>query len=226
MSALSKFAKQILLVALIGLLLLVACGGDEEPTAVPPTATPVSAVATATTAPTEAPAAPVSPLGQPKSPLSTPISGTTDITETAPISPSVAPSTALNATQAQAVTPPPVPTSEPGKGTVTGRLVSSTSGTPLNHEVVRLAEVTCHEGVKEEDKRKECVWMLSNAFSPSTFTDENGFFTFNDLEPMEYVVIIGDMIGKNTKLKDDNGPFMWEAPADEVVDIGEYAIEW
>lgn len=226
MFALPKFAKQIVLVALLGLLFLVACGGDEEPTAVPSTATPVLAAATNTAAPTEALAAPVSPLDQPTSPLSTPVTGTTDITGTNAITVSDVPSTAMSANQAQAVTPPPVPTSQPGTGTVTGRLVSLTTGAPLNNEVVRLGEVTCHDGVKSENKRAECVWLLSNAFGPSTFTDQNGYFAFNDLKPMDYVVIIGDMYGKNARLKDENGPFMWEAPADKVIDIGEHAIEW
>jgi hypothetical protein len=215
MFALPKFAKQLFFVFLIGIL-LVACGGDEEPTAVPPTATVAPAAPTATPAPTEAPAAPVSPLDQPQSPLSTPISGTTAITGTAN---AVAP--AMSNADA-----PPVPASKPGTGTITGRLISLTTGMPLNHEVVRLGEVTCYEGVKPENIRSECVWMLFNAASPSAFTDENGYFVFNDLELKKYIVIVGDVQGKNVQLKDEDGPFMWDALADEIVDVGEYQIEW
>lgn len=212
MIKLSRSMKLALMVIVALVLILAACGGDEatptsEPTSVAPTETPAET-------PADAPAAPESPLQQ-ESPL--PPSG-----DTAPQNDKTIEAPAM----AYSAAPPTYPTSAPKTGTVTGRLVSSTSGAPLNHEIVRLAEVECPEGVEPADKRSKCVWTLSNAFSPSTFTDENGFFVFNDLDPRDYVVIVGDMIGKNTKLADENGPFMWEALSDEVTDIGEFHIEW
>jgi hypothetical protein len=196
----------VVLLFLATILGLAACGGDAEE------ATPTPAP-TSTAVPTTAPAAPESPL-QPASPLQSESPLDTSNVDT--------PAAAAAPTEAR----PPIPTSQPGMGTVAGRLISSTTGAPLNREVIRLGEVECPEDATVEDKRAECVWTLSNAFSPSTFTDENGFFTFNDVEPRDYVVIIGDMLGKNTKLADEDGPFMWEATADEIVDIGEHRIEW
>ena len=205
MFRLSRSMQLTIMIAVIVVLLVAACGGSDDAT---PTSEPT------TVAPTEAPAAPESPL-QPESPLPASSDSASD-------------TTAMMAAPAEpySATPPTFPTSEPKTGTVVGRLVSSTSGVPLNREIVRLGEVECPEGVEPTSKRTQCVWTLSNAFSPSTFTDENGFFVFNDVEPRDYVVIIGDMIGKNTKIADDSGPFMWEAVADEITDIGEFHIEW
>ncbi len=200
--------KSVIMMALVVILLLAACGGDDEPT---PTTAP------ATAAPTTAPAAPESPL-QPESPL--PSSNNAEDAQPATAS-GINPA-AMDYTMAQ----PEISKSEADTGTVVGRLVSTTTDVPLNHEIVRLAEVECPEDVAQESKRTECVWMLSNAFSPSTFTDENGFFTFNDVTPRDYVVIVGDMMNKNTKLADEDGPFMWAAVGNEITDIGEYRIEW
>lgn len=207
LSRLRRSYKSVFTIVLFVALLLAACGGDDEPT---PTTAP------ATAAPTTAPAAPESPL-QPASPLQSSSTGNN--------TPSVVSASAPEAadyTMAQ----PEIPESKADMGTVVGRLVSSTTDVALNHEIVRLAEVECPEDVAQESKRTECVWMLSNAFSPSTFTDENGFFVFNDVPPRDYVVIVGDMMNKNTKLADDGGPFMWAAVENKITDIGEYHIEW
>lgn len=123
---------------------------------------------------------------------------------------------------------PSVLASQDGLGTVAGRLISSKTNLPLNREIVRLGEVECGEDVPPEEKRSKCVWTLSNAFSPSTFTDEQGFFVFNDVPPRDYVVSIGDLMIFNGHMRvaDENGPFMWVVSADEVVDIGEHYVEW
>lgn len=231
MSALKNKYKFVTLLLIAALLILVACGGDEETPTVAPTNTPEPA-ATATTAPdptattaadptatvavtdtqtittsdtvTAARSGPVSPLDQPASPLGQPES---------PLS--------------QSAPPPPLPTSEPGTATVTGRLLSNTNNQPLNHAVVRLAEVTCPGEVKQEEKRTKCVWALDNTFSPTAFTDENGYFIFNNIEGKDYIVLIGDMVLKYTIIRDDeNQPMIWNAPLDEVVDIGEFTIDY
>jgi len=214
----------------VALLLLAACGGGDEPT---PTTVPASA-------------APESPL-QPESPLPSSDSGADEAAaadasdveadpeaasesnaeaDTEEVAASVDESAPAQYQSDYTMNQPEFAESKADMGTVVGRLVSNTTDVPLNHEIVRLGEVECPEEVLPENKRTECVWMLSNAFSPSTFTDENGFFVFNDVDPRDYVVIVGDMMNKNTKLADENGPFMWSAVGNEITDIGEYHIEW
>jgi len=232
-----KFATML---ALAVILILAACGDAEDPAA---------ASEPTTVAPTEAPAAPESPL-PPESPLDAPIDdadGSSDAedsdtedsdtedsdTEDSDTEDSDTESSEADTKEAVAVlaapysaSPPAFETSQPEMGTVIGRLVSNTTEVPLNREIVRLAEVECPEGVAQSDKRSQCVWTLSNAFSPSTFTDENGFFAFTDVPPQDYVIIAGDMIGKYINIADENGPFMLEAISDEITDTGEHHIEW
>lgn len=142
-----------------------------------------------------------------------------------PVSPLQGPLAADNPYTAN---PPTLPASQENLGTVVGRLISSKTNLPLNREIVRLGEVECGEDVPPEEKRSKCVWTISNAFSPSTFTDEQGFFVFNDVPPRDYVVSIGDLMVYNGHIRvaDENGPFMWTVSADEVVDIGEHYVEW
>lgn len=206
------------MLALAVALILAACGGAEDPA---PTTEP-------TVEPTEAPAAPESPL-QPASPLDAPSSDSSessDAEENSQDAASAPKDAQVVLAGPYSASPPVFETGQPEMGTVVGRLVSSTTGVPLNREIVRLGEVECPEDVEPSDKRSQCVWTLSNAFSPSTFTDENGFFAFTDVNPQDYVIIVGDMIGKNTNVADENGPYMLEAIADEITDTGEHHVEW
>ncbi|MEZ4619498.1 MAG: hypothetical protein R2867_28895 [Caldilineaceae bacterium] len=209
MFASHRTTKLTIMLLLVLLLVVAACGGgdeEESPTSVPaPSATPA------------APAAPESPL-QPESPIS---SASLDVVEVSLDDPTVA-------DHPYSMTPPEIPTSQAKMGTLVGRLISSKTNVPLNNELVRMGEVECPEDVPQAEKRARCIWTISNAFSPSTFTDENGFFSFTDVPPREYVVSIGDLMvyEGNLRVADENGPFIWEVGADEVVDIGEHYVEW
>lgn len=254
MFTLSRYTKQIILIALASLLLFAACGGGEPtatpaptpaptntatavpntPTAVPPTATtttqpkPATTTVSATSAPTMTgkitqttsvttsksvtasqsvtaskagtqPAAPVSPLSKPVSPLATPAAAPSGV----------------------------VPASKPGTASVAGRLISKITGQPLDHVVVRLAEIYCPSGVGKAVVRSKCVWSLDDAFSPSTFTDANGYFVFMDVHPRDYIVLIGNMVMKYAIIKDNqNQPMMWTADANKIVKIGEFTVDY
>ncbi|RIK41058.1 MAG: hypothetical protein DCC55_13170 [Chloroflexi bacterium] len=114
-----------------------------------------------------------------------------------------------------------------GKAMVVGRLFSQQTGQPLVREVVRLAEVYCPDDTKPEDRSEECFWALSNAFSPSTFTDEAGYFEFLNVEARDYVLMAGDYIGKYAFMEDEDGkPIIITAPADEATNVGEHHLEY
>lgn len=192
---------RLFLAALLGLLVLAACGGNEEPTPAPaPTNTPVAIANTPTSAPQPTPtaAAQVSPLAAGESPLSAPPS------------------------------PLPTPLSiGEGRSMVTGRLLSLQTNQPLVRAIVRLAEVYCPEGTPEEEKADECFWALDNAFSPSTFSDSDGVFVFEDVEARDYVVIVGDMIVKYAVVNDsEDRPILVTAPPSDLIDVGEHVVDY
>ncbi|WP_297630594.1 hypothetical protein [Caldilinea sp.] len=109
-----------------------------------------------------------------------------------------------------------------------GRLISKTTGQPLANAIVRLAEVYCPEGTAPEDKETDCFWALSNAFSPSTFSDANGYFQFNNVEARDWVVLIGDMMTIYTFITqgDQDKPIIWTTTPGQLLDIGQHEVAY
>ncbi|GIV74779.1 MULTISPECIES: peptidase associated/transthyretin-like domain-containing protein [Caldilinea] len=109
-----------------------------------------------------------------------------------------------------------------------GRLISKITGQPLVNAVVRLAEVYCPEGTAPEDKETDCFWALSNAFSPSTFSDANGYFQFDNVEARDWVVIIGDMMTIYTFVSrgEQEKPIIWTTSPGQVLDIGQHEVSY
>lgn len=109
------------------------------------------------------------------------------------------------------VTPPNLP--EIGKTTVIGKVVSEKKGQPLIKTVIRLAEVVREEG--------EAVFVLDGAFSPGAISDENGYFVFENTEPGEYVIIVGDPYEDYDILEDKEGVAkVWNAEEGQIEDVG------
>ena len=114
-----------------------------------------------------------------------------------------------------------------GRSTVWGRVVSLATGAPLVNAIVRLPEVQCAPGVVEADKREQCFWSLDNAFSPSAISDADGYFVFVDVEPREYVFLLGDVMVESTVYVDaENLPYIYAAPTDDVLELGQIAIDY
>jgi hypothetical protein len=107
-------------------------------------------------------------------------------------------------------------------------LISKITGQPLVNAVVRLAEVYCPEGTAPEDKETDCFWALSNAFSPSTFSDANGYFQFDNVEARDWVVIIGDMMTIYTFVSrgEQEKPIVWTTSPGQVLDIGQHEVSY
>lgn len=109
-----------------------------------------------------------------------------------------------------------VPTPEIGKSNLRGYLVDG-NGLPLRNTTVRLAEV-----YRESENSENGAYLLDTAFSPGTITDASGFFLFQNIEPGEYVLVVGDI--ENNKyeiISQQNGlPRVWLTIADQVMDIG------
>lgn len=213
----------VLLALVLGL--VAACGGDEEEPTVAPTATPaaqIEAAPTATAASESPLGAPESPLADPNSPLPTP--------EPQSVAPADAVVVNPDGVEMEPVTNVEIEGLEikEGASALRGRLISIPHNGPLTDAVVRLAEVYCPGDLPEgASKRDACIWALDDAFSPSTFTDDNGNFLFENIEARDYVLIVGDRVTRFAMLEDkENKPLMWAAPANQAIDIGEYQVNY
>ena len=114
------------------------------------------------------------------------------------------------------VTPPDQP--ESGMATVTGRVISENSGLPLADTIVRLAEV-----VRQGD---EGAYVLDVAFSPGTDSEGEGFFIFENVDPLEYVIVVGDVYEIYKVMADEDGKARtWITVKDEILNVGELIVD-
>jgi hypothetical protein len=116
-----------------------------------------------------------------------------------------------------------------GKAGARGRVISQADGQPLKKAVIRLIELYCPDNVTGyKDKQEKCVFMLDDAFSPSTFSDENGYFEFRDLEIRDYTLMVGDALGKNAMAKDTDTGYakFWTTEDGKITEIGEQIVDY
>ena len=107
---------------------------------------------------------------------------------------------------------------EAGKATVVGRVLSKQTGAPITNTSVRLAEVT-RQG-------SEAIYVLDGANSPGALTGGDGSFVMPNIVAREYVIVIGDPYNKYVVFPDEtNRAKVWNAPADQVLDVGELRID-
>jgi hypothetical protein len=119
-----------------------------------------------------------------------------------------------------------IPPVEPGKSVITGRVYSLTRNEPLGFTIVRLAEVfrTTSDGQVLED---DGAFVLDGARSPAAATNEQGYFVFANVEPREYVLVIGEAEGVNAAVTEQSGKAkVWMATAGQVLDIGEVRVNF
>mgnify|MGYP001101878814 CR=1 FL=1 len=115
-------------------------------------------------------------------------------------------------------TPPPPP--DPGLATVIGRIVN-VKGEFQPHVIVRLAEVV--RGIEGRGG----AFILDTAHSPSTFTDDVGYFIMSNIKGAEYVIVIGDIeiTGIYEIIPQEDGTArVFNMPADQVTNVGDITI--
>lgn len=107
---------------------------------------------------------------------------------------------------------------EQGMASVTGRVLSEKTDQPFTDTIVRLAEV-----VRQEDS--EGLYVLDQAFSPGTKTNDQGVFVFENVEAMEYVIIVGDVESIYEVIANESGtPKTWNALPDEILAVGDLFV--
>jgi hypothetical protein len=99
------------------------------------------------------------------------------------------------------------------KATAYGQAVDAVTQEPLSFMSVRLAEV--FRGAEEG------AFVLDEATSPGTMTDSEGRFALQNVEPNEYVVIVGDVnVSYGIVATPSGDAQVWDLPAGELVDLG------
>jgi hypothetical protein len=110
------------------------------------------------------------------------------------------------------------PQPEAEKTSVTGRVLSSETGEPITNILVRLARV-----VRDGDR---AAFVLEDAHSPGGMTDENGYFIVPNVDPLEYVLVVGDVYGVYQIVEDEDGRAKpWPTTVGEVVDVGDLEVD-
>lgn len=113
----------------------------------------------------------------------------------------------------------PVGEPESGKATIVGQVISTKTNAPMVNMGVRLAEV--------HRQGEEGAFLLDTAFSPGDFTDEGGYFRFEDVEPGEYVMVVGnvEVYQGYVIIPDTSGrPLVYNFEADKITDMGSLTV--
>lgn len=119
--------------------------------------------------------------------------------------------------------PLPQFTIAPSKSAVIGRivLISGNQRKELANTVVRLAPVQWNE------QKTDGIFVLDTAHSPGTITRTDGLFTFINIEPADYVIIVGDVMGVHAIILESDGRVkIFRAEANQTLDVGTLEITW
>jgi hypothetical protein len=112
--------------------------------------------------------------------------------------------------------PAPIPSPLTGKAVVTGKVISTISNQPLKTSVW-LAEV--------HGEGDNGVYVLNATSSPGIYADETGIFIFTNIEPLKYVIVVGEPEGQNEVITDGSGkPRVWNITANQIFDVGELKV--
>lgn len=114
-------------------------------------------------------------------------------------------------------------TPDVNNGAMIGRIVSTadSSPRPLGGTTVRLAEIV----LWEEDKSNG-TFVLEGATSPGAITTEDGAFEILNLKPGDYVIVVGDIIGFNEIISEQEGiAKVYTVVAGEVLNVGMIEVE-
>lgn len=119
----------------------------------------------------------------------------------------------LTGCKPKAARPPKVSTPDDQKATVTGRVISTSNNKPYPKAPVWLAEVYRSGG--------DGAYVLDHAFSPAAFADDQGYFVIANVDPKEYVIVVGDPDGVYVVIPDDAGRArVWQAEKGKILDVG------
>jgi hypothetical protein len=104
-----------------------------------------------------------------------------------------------------------------GKTSVMGRVISKKTGLPLNGIDVWLAKV-----IRQDS---ESIYILDTLNSPSILTNEKGAFVIQNIDPGEYVIVIGNPEILYEIISEEPGQAkIWKLLNDTVIDVGDLFV--
>lgn len=107
------------------------------------------------------------------------------------------------------------------KTTVMGRVVN-TSGQPYKDLIIRLAEV-----YYATDDPTQGAYVLDTAFSPGGITNQDGYFIIPDINPMDYVLVLGSPDAAYKIIENEEGKAkVWHTEAGKILDMGEISLDF
>jgi hypothetical protein len=167
---------------------------------------------------TDVPAASLPPSGESGYP------GSASVVSAYPAGSTIDPSAIVTRTPDPTIDPNiPVPTPMPGTATLTGYIFSKETNQPLVDVPVSLAEIY-------RNAENQGAFAYDTAFSPMTLTDSNGRFTLFNIEPKEYVMIVGSVEVNRYEIMLDGsgGGLIFNLQPDVVTDAGTLRVgfEW
>jgi hypothetical protein len=119
----------------------------------------------------------------------------------------------------QQIVAPNVPTPSGNTSVVAGQIVGKGNKTPIKKTPVYLAKVFW------DQDHKQAAFALDLANSPVGHTDQNGYFWIAQVEPFEYVIVVGDYYGNNEAIRENNGDArVFKAEAGQTLNIGSVEV--
>ncbi|NJP08028.1 MAG: carboxypeptidase-like regulatory domain-containing protein [Chloroflexaceae bacterium] len=135
--------------------------------------------------------------------------------------PAAVPNTSTDAQTSVSTEAPSIATPENGKTSIVGQVLSTTNGQPLVNTFVWRGEVV---------RKDEGAVVVYDETDSVARTNEQGFFAFENIEPGEWTLMVGDPYGKNETIVETDNPEharIWEPASGEILDVGilEVALE-
>jgi hypothetical protein len=110
-----------------------------------------------------------------------------------------------------------IPAPATDKATVTGSVFTTALNQPYPKAAVWLAEVFRQGG--------DGAYVLDHAFSPAVYADDKGVFVIANVDPKEYVIVIGDPEGLYEVIPDESGRArVWNTEAGKILDVGQLNV--
>jgi len=108
----------------------------------------------------------------------------------------------------------------PGKASVVGHASALDTGAPLANIVVRLAPVLHLSPDGSND-----TFVLDDANSPGTYANADGYFSFVNVDPKDYVIIVGDVnVHYAVATAAPDKAKVWQLSAGTITDVGEIRV--
>jgi hypothetical protein len=131
-------------------------------------------------------------------------------------------STATPAPRKEATVHIPQVTPMPSKAAIVGQVVSISTAEPqpLPQTIVRLARVFWNE------QKTEGAFVIEAGSSPSTVTNDDGTFFFSNVEPADYVIVVGELQGDHVIIAETDGKAkIFTAEQGKTLDVGKLQVE-